>query len=533
MTGARYLARFLNEKGVGQVFDYPGNSLLSIYPALREAGIAHRTARSESGAIFAASGVSRSGAGIGVCFATSGPGATNLVTGLADAMLDSVPLIAFTGQVSTSVIGQDAFQEADLLGITLPITKHNFLVKDGAALPTVLEEAWRIAQSGRPGPVLVDLPQNVLSSEIPEGAASPRLPHKRDPGNLAFDKQKDAFFDLLSRAKRPLLLVGGGCKSASASVRNAVSKLNLPAVCTLMGKGVLSDNDRACYGLVGIHGNGTANELLRSCDTLLAVGCRFSDRTIPNVDLLRGKCVLHVDTDAAELNKRVLCALGAAASAEEFFTELSAAPLAPFAPSWAPEKENSPAGAPDFCLKRALNDLANAFPDAIFVTDVGTHQVLAANAIRSDSPYDFLSSGGLGAMGFGLGAAIGAALSRPDRRVVLITGEGGLQMNLGELASIREFSLQNLSIVLCDNHALGLVEELNRLQKHPAICQNRQDPDFDKLFSAFSIVCARAKDAKTFSCALSDLARGKAQALHLILSPDESAYPQNAPEERL
>lgn len=519
MNGAEYLAAFLARRGVKTVYDYPGNSLLLLYPALQKAGISHLTTRCEQGAVFAAAGAARATGTPGVCFATSGPGATNLVTGLADAMLDSVPLLAFTGQVPTGAIGQDAFQEADLMGITLPVTKHNFLVKDVLTLPTVLDEAYAIATKARRGPVLVDLPQDVLCALLPDDApAQARLPHARVFENdLAHGKE--ALCALLSAAKKPLLLVGGGAQDAAEGARRAVQKWNLPAVYTFPGKGVLDDDDPLCLGPVGIHGLAAANDALCSCDTLIAVGCRFSDRTLPDPAVLRGKCVIHADADAAELGKRVPLSLGIVCDAAALFDALNALPLTAFSSYTAPKPKAAPA---PFGAARAISLADRALSPCRVVADVGIHGILAARTVKTHLPRHFLASCGLGTMGFGLPAAIGAAQRLPAERILLITGDGCIQMTLQELGTFKELGLSNLKILLCDNGVLGLCEQAARAAGQPPLCEDRFSPDFAALCAAYGLSYVYADDEISLQSGIAALC-GDAQLLHLRCPPAECA----------
>lgn len=468
MKAVYYITEFLSRKGVEILFDYPGNAVLSVYEALSKSSIRHITVRHEQGAVHAAEGYAKSSGRVGVCLATSGPGATNLVTGLCDAMLDSVPLLAVTGQVERSSIGHDAFQEADIMGITLAVTKHNFLVKDPLELPTVLEEAWRIINTGRKGPVLIDIPRDVLESDIPESvAAHPVLPHERH-NSAPLSGVKDEIADLISAAERPVIICGGGVvsagKAAGDSLSHFSSSYNVPVVYTMMGKSGIDNHLPNVFGMLGVHGTAHATAAVKNSDLVIAIGCRFSDRSVPNAARFADKrTVIHADIDAAELCKNVFSSCPVVSDAAEFCGFLDSLPLPDgkkaewkkWCDSIACSSEDSPAGAGEVIISR----IAELCGDAIFVTDVGQHQLFAASACRVSRPGDFICSGGLGTMGFGLPAAIGAALGHPDREVVLFTGDGSIQMCLQELATVAQYGIRNLKIVIADNSCLGLVEQ--------------------------------------------------------------------------
>ncbi|MEA4832761.1 MAG: thiamine pyrophosphate-binding protein [Oscillospiraceae bacterium] len=503
---AEYIIRFFHEKGIDTVFDYPGNAVIELYRAMRsEGGISGVTVRHEQGAVHAAAGYAKASGRVGVCIATSGPGAANLVTGLCDAMLDSVPLIAITGQVDRASVGHDAFQESDITGITIPVTKHNFLLKSPDMLPTVLDEAYTIATSGRPGPVLIDIPKDILGSES-RGEPHPVLPHKRTYKN-ALPDMKDRVVSLMNGCFRPIILCGGGVVSAGGSdAMKRFSDINaIPVTYTMMGKSAYCGISPLLLGMAGIHGDTDANMALAKADLVLAVGCRFSDRTCPDPERFTdNKIVIHADIDAAELNKNVFSICPVVSDARDFFEFLESAEFS--------EEKRSAWGhwSEKLSKKRQTSDayeetdeeenkmtaymrkLMNVAGDAVIITDVGEHQLIAAREFTPMSPRSFISSGGLGTMGFGLPAAIGVyEAMRNDirqRPVVLITGDGSFQMCIQELGTLKQRN-SPLKIFLFDNSSLELVEKYNR-KLYPGSSElfpERFFPDMSFLCASYGI----------------------------------------------
>jgi acetolactate synthase I/II/III large subunit len=472
-NGARIIVKLIEREGVKYVAGIPGGSNLPLYDALYDSGLRHVLARHEQGAGFIAQGMARSTGRPGVCIATSGPGATNLMTALADAKLDSVPIVAITGQVSRGLLGTDAFQEVDTYGMSLPIVKHSFLIRSAAELLEALPEAFRLAAEGRPGPVLVDLPKDVQLEEV-EFAAWP------EPSRVAPPEPVDAgraarAAAAIAEAERPFLYFGGGVVAAGASAELAElsRRLSIPAAATLMGLGCLPPGHPLYLGMIGMHGSRAANLLAEEADLLIAVGARFDDRATGDARRFAQRArVLHIDADAAEIGKirraedqvRADAKLALAAILERLPADSARASGAWAARAAAVIASDSlPAprsAAHPRALVRAIADAAG--PEAIVATDVGQHQMWAAQAYPAPRPRSFLSSGGLGTMGFGLPAAIGAALANPGRRVVCITGDGSLLMNVQELATLAELGL-DVTVVVFDNGHLGLVRQQQEL----------------------------------------------------------------------
>jgi acetolactate synthase-1/2/3 large subunit len=471
-SGAEIIIRLLERAGVTLVSGIPGGANLPLYHALSKSPIRHILARHEQGAGFIAHGIARSTGKPGVCFATSGPGATNLVTALADAKLDSVPIIAITGQVPTSMIGTDAFQEVDTYGMTLSITKHNFLVKSAEQLLTIIPRAFAIALSGRPGPVLIDVPKDVQLQEIdleqwPAPGARAAFP--------AIDKTSVAeAADMIARAKRPVIYAGGGVirSGCHGPLKELAKKNGIPVALTLMGLGAFPPNDPLYLGMLGMHGSPLCNIALDEADLVLALGSRFDDRAVGRADdFCRKADIIHVDIDAAEIHKikrahlPIVGDLGLVISAllplvgrdsrHVWLSRLSeiraALPCGPF------PREG---GLHPFDAIKTAHSLAPA--GTIVCTDVGQHQMWVAQAYPFAAPGIFLTSGGLGTMGFGLPAAIGAALANPGRRVLCISGDGSFQMNIQEMATLAELGLP-VTILLLNNGHLGLVRQQQEL----------------------------------------------------------------------
>ena len=462
-TGADILINCLLEQGVDVIFGYPGGAVLDVYDALyRNGKINHILTAHEQGAAHAADGYARVTGKVGVCFATSGPGATNLVTGIATAYMDSIPLVAVTGNVGLNNLGRDSFQEVDIAGITMPITKHNFIVKDVSELSDVIRRAFYIANSGRKGPVLIDILKNVQTAEYEYVPAAP-LPLKR----LETDRDKiEQAAEIINKSVRPLLMIGGGAVASNASpeLEKIAEKLNAPVAYTLMGKGAIADGDKKNLGMLGMHGTVAAAKALIDCDCIVAFGTRFSDRVALNRDLFAGgKKVIHVDIDNAEFNKNVNVSLSVLGDVSTCAKELL--PLL--------EKKDEKwlnraisAGQRKFLDDcRAHEILAAAAKiapkDSPLITDVGQHQMWTAQSYPLNSPRLFCTSGGLGTMGYGMGAAIGAAFGS-GKLCVLVTGDGCFNMNLNELSTAVTEGVP-LVILLMNNGVLGMVRQWQKI----------------------------------------------------------------------
>ncbi len=504
MTGAQALLESLRREGVEVIFGYPGGSVLPIYDALYDAaGPRHILVRHEQGAAHAADGYARATGKVGVCLATSGPGATNLVTGIATAYMDSVPILAITGQVPTFAIGRDSFQEADITGITMPITKHNYLVKDAASLPRVLKEAFYIARTGRPGPVLVDLPRDVQQAELEfEYPEEVELRGYR-PTTAGHPRMIARAVEMIDGAERPLIYAGGGIVAAGAheELLALAERANMGVTTTLLGKGGFPDEHPLALGMPGMHGTAYANYALHHADVILAVGTRFDDRVTGRLDMFaRNARFIHVDIDPAEIGKNVAAALPIVGDAKAVLAELAKRVSPAQHAEWRaqldewkrqyPMRWKGDGLKPQFIIQeihRATNG------KAVIVTEVGQNQMWAAQWFPCSEPRQFLSSGGLGTMGYGLPAAIGAQVGRPDRVVWDIAGDGSIQMNIQEMATAVANRLP-VKIAILNNGYLGMVRQWQTLFFRNRLAHTDLavgTPDFVRLAEAYGAVGLR------------------------------------------
>ncbi|MGA9617658.1 MAG: acetolactate synthase 2 catalytic subunit, partial [Serratia proteamaculans] len=461
MNGAQWVVHALRAQGVETVFGYPGGAIMPVYDALYDGGVEHLLCRHEQGAAMAAIGYARSTGKTGVCIATSGPGATNLITGLADALLDSVPVVAITGQVAAPYIGTDAFQEVDVLGLSLACTKHSFLVESLDDLPRVLAEAFEIANSGRPGPVLVDIPKDI---QLAQGELEPWLSTIEEEFTLPYSELNQAR-ELLASASKPMLYVGGGVGMAQAvpALREFIAVTNMPSAVTLKGLGAVPAGHPFYTGMLGMHGTKAANLAVQECDLLIAVGARFDDRVTGKLNTFAPHAkVIHMDIDPAELGKLRQAHVGLQGD----LTQLLQALQQPLDISeWQQEvvalRETNPwrydhPGEAIFAplLLKQISDRKQQ--DCVVTTDVGQHQMWTAQHMTFTRPENFITSSGLGTMGFGLPAAVGAQVARPNDTVICISGDGSFMMNVQELCTVKRKQLP-LKIVLLDNQRLGMV----------------------------------------------------------------------------
>lgn len=471
-TGAELIVTLLERQGITTVAGIPGGANLPLYDALHAGRIRHVLARHEQGAGFIAQGMARATGCPAVCLGTSGPGATNLLTAIADAKLDSIPLVAITGQVPRALIGTDAFQEIDTYGLTVPITKHNYLVRTARELLEVMPEAFRIAASGRPGPVVIDVPKDVQTEAV-DVEALPEPGEVEPPTAPCLDDIARAAA-LIGGAQRPVLLVGAGviASGAAAAVRQLAERASIPVAATLLGLGVMPDAHPLFLGMVGMHAARYTNLVLEECDLLVGLGVRFDDRATGKVaEFCPRARIVHIDIDRSELGKIVTPALGIVADVGEALRELTARIPADARSAWrthvATLRARHPLAMPGLADPRTPYGVIRAVaellpPDAVVTSDVGQHQMWAAQAFPFNFPRQWLTSGGLGTMGFGLPAAIGAALAYPERTVVCFTGDGSLLMNLQELATAAEEGVR-VKVVLLNNAHLGLVRQQQQL----------------------------------------------------------------------
>ena len=510
MNVSNHIVSFLAGKGVTHVFGYPGSAVLPLYDALsRDPRLTHILARHEQGAAHMACGYARMSGRPGVCLATSGPGAANLICGITDANLDSVPMLILTGQVDTGSIGRDAFQEADIMGMTLPVTKHNYLVRDAEQLPDLLEEAWAIASSGRRGPVLIDLSHDVLTAELADPTAHPsRLPRVRPnpyPPELVLPRIREE----LESHYRPLILAGGGVVASGASEELSLfaEKTGIPVVTTMMGMGIRMNGSRRPLGMTGQNGTPAARTALDQCDLLIAAGVRFSDRTVSNFTRLEtSRMVIHCDIDPAEISKNVRAELAAVCEAKEFFERLNACDLhlnreriAAWSASLDAARKKHDLTLPENRLSsreimRHIDELVSDAGDTVYVSDVGNVLTTAAIELEPRLPRGFIASCGLGVMGFALPASIGASFALPAeaRRIVTLAGDGGLQMTLQELALLKTAPCP-VKLFVFDNHALGMIQKLQRRCYNGNLFASElaDNPDFVMLAQAYGLPAVR------------------------------------------
>lgn len=478
-SGSQIIVETLMEQGVDTVFGYPGGAIMPLYDALYDAPLRHVLTVHEQGAAHAADGYARASGKAGVCIATSGPGATNLVTGLATAYMDSCPVIAITGQVATPLLGRDAFQEIDITGLTMPITKHSFLVRNVSELAATVRKAFAIATGGRPGPVLIDVPRDILLAEIEVSAADASMIESPDLGCKAAEPAATAIEEALAafgNSKRPVLLVGGGVIRAGAAVEVAdfMRAANIPAVSTLMGLGALPPTHSHYLGLTGMHGHKVANLSVAAADLIIAAGSRFSDRiTSDRIQYGKNKTIIHLDIDAAEMSKNVNSTVTIVGDLRRSLAALTRAlqfRSPPDHSEWLQQIQQWQESASLPPLNDCLNPVwimshlsqATSNDPPIWVTDVGQHQMWAAQHLAIQNSGSWLTSGGLGTMGFGLPAAIGAQLACPNRRVILVAGDGGFKMTGLELYTAATEKLPLICIIV-NNSVLGMVRQWQRL----------------------------------------------------------------------
>ena len=541
LTGAQIVIECLKEQNVDTVFGYPGGSILNVYDELykHRDEIRHVLTSHEQGASHASDGYARSTGKVGVCFATSGPGATNLVTGIATAYMDSVPVVAITCNVGVSLLGKDSFQEVDIAGITMPITKHNFIVKDVNRLADTIRRAFTIARTGRPGPVLVDIPKDVTAAKA-EYEFTPAKLVERISDTITQEALEKAA-ELIRAAKKPYIMVGGGASisGASAELKEFVDKVDAPVCHTLMGKGA-SDGREANYtGMLGMHGTKTSNFGVSRCDLLIAVGTRFSDRILGDAKKFAAQAkILQLDVDPAEINKNVVVTSEVIGDIKEILKRLTPMLEPMDHREWKeeiaelsmkyPMSYNDEGLSGPFVVEELYRQTGG---DATVVTEVGQHQMWAAQYYRYKRPRQLLTSGGLGTMGYGLGAAIGAQIGNPDAQVVNIAGDGCFRMNMNELATAVREKLPLVEIIV-NNHVLGMVRQWQDLfyQKRYSATVLDDGMDYVKLAEAMGAKGLRATTREEFAAALKEaLASKMPVVIDCIINCDDKVWPMVAP----
>ena len=510
ITGAEIVIQCLREQGVDTVFGYPGGAILNIYDALykHQDEITHILTSHEQGAAHAADGYARSTGKVGVCLATSGPGATNLVTGIATAYMDSVPVVAITCNVGTKLLGKDSFQEIDITGVTMPITKYNFIVKDVNRLAQVMRRAFTIAQTGRPGPVLIDITKDVTEAQCDyEYQAPAEIVRQTD---TITEEDMDRALEMIRNARKPFIFVGGGAVIAGASdeLKAFAHKIQAPVADSLMGKGAFDGKDELYTGMVGMHGTKTSNFGITECDLLIVVGARFSDRVIGNASkFAKNARIIQIDVDRAEINKNIRVAASIVGDAKTILRKLNARLDPVNHDEWIAHIERMKDMYPLRYDKRLLTGpyiiqtIDELTPDdAIIVTEVGQHQMWAAQYYNFRSPRTFITSGGLGTMGFGLGASIGTKLGNPDRVVVNIAGDGCFRMNMNEIATAARYKIHIIEVII-NNHVLGMVRQWQTLFYGKRYSQTvlNDNVDYVKLSEAMGATAYRVTQKEEFA----------------------------------
>ncbi|MCR5176479.1 MAG: biosynthetic-type acetolactate synthase large subunit [Anaerovibrio sp.] len=553
MNGAQAVLESLKIENVDLVFGYPGGAVLDLYDAVYKAKFPHVLSRHEQGAVHAADGYARATGKVGVCFATSGPGATNLITGIATANMDSIPLVCFTGQVGNPYIGKDSFQEADIVGITTPITKHNYLVKKVSELPRVIKEAFFIARTGRPGPVVIDIAKDVFTAEL-DFKYPKQVQLRGYSGDFTGDKKQiDTVVKALKKAKRPLFFIGGGVTLADQTelLRKIVAATGIPVVSSLMGLGCIPALQDGFLGMVGMHGSYAANMAVQKCDLLIGIGVRFDDRVTGKIEAFASKAkIAHFEVDKAEINKNVYAHYPVIGdlrwSLPIFAKEIQAvsASCRERISGWVDQVLDMNKKYPfsytvnkDYIMPQELIDTVSGLVDenTIVVTDVGQHQMWAAQFFNSRNPRQFLTSGGLGTMGYGLPAALGAKLGQPEKKVVLFTGDGSVMMNCQEMATAADNGI-DVKIVLLHNHVLGMVSQWQRMfygkRYSHTLLSNRTD--FVKLAEAMGLSACRIEKPKELKARLKKALASKGPMLIDVMLPaNENVFPMVAPGAQL
>ena len=540
LTGAEIVVECLKEQGVDTVFGYPGGTILNVYDALYNHSdeIRHVLTSHEQGAAHAADGYARATGKVGVCMATSGPGATNLVTGIATAYMDSVPMVAITCNVNLPALGKDSFQEVDIAGVTMPITKHGYIVKDVTILADTIRKAFEIARTGRPGPVLVDITKDVTANKCEYEA---KAVETKVAECKYTDAELSAVAEMIKASKRPFIYVGGGAviSGASKEVRELAAKMNAPVCDTLMGKGAFDGHDPLYTGMIGMHGTKTSNFGVMECDLLVALGARFSDRVVGNPKRFAENAkVVHIDIDAAEIHKNIHADAFVVGDLKEILTKLNPMIEQKSNDEWVAHimemKEKYPLSYDSSTLSCpfVMEELDRVTKgQAIVTTDVGQHQMWAAQYYKYSEPRTFLSSGGLGTMGYGLGACIGAKTGRPDKVCVNIAGDGCFRMNMNELATASRYNIPIIQVVI-NNHVLGMVRQWQTLFYGKRYSQTvlQDKVDFCKVAEGLGCMAIRVTKKEEVGPAFEKaIAAGGPVLIECMIPEDDKVFPMSSP----
>ena len=546
IKGARILLECLSRLGINEIFGYPGGAVIPIYDELYSfKEIKHYFARHEQGAVHEADGYARSTGKVGACLATSGPGATNLVTGIMTAHMDSIPLLVITGQVSSPLLGKDAFQESDIVGITVPITKNNYLVQDIKDLPRILKEAYYIASTGRPGPVLVDIPRDIQLQEIPYDEFNKIYENhfSLEGYNPVYEGHKGQIktaIKMIKDSKKPLIIAGAGILKAHAyeELKEFVEKTNIPVAMTLLGLGSFPGNHELALGMIGMHGTTYANYAANEADLIIAAGMRFDDRVTGNPQkFVPNAKIIHIDIDPAEIGKNKLIDVPIVGDLKNVLTDLNEkAPKVSYdewlkqIKKWKKEYSLTYRKTEDDILipQEILSEIDKITKGNVIVaTDVGQHQMWAAQYLTFNNPYSILTSGGAGTMGFGLPAAIGAQVANPNKKVLAVVGDGGFQMTFQELMLIKEYNLP-VKIFIINNSYLGMVRQWQELfhEKRYSSVDLSYNPDFIKIGEAYGIKSIQVKNKKDLKKNLKKILESdEAVLVECIVEKEENVYP--------
>ena len=540
LTGSEIVIECLKEQGVDTVFGYPGGAILNVYDELykHRNEIKHILTSHEQGAAHAADGYARATGKVGVCLATSGPGATNLVTGIATAYMDSIPIVAITCNVGVSLLGKDSFQEIDITGITLPITKHNFIVKDVNNLAATIRKAFAIAKKGRPGPVLIDIPKDVTANKAEYVKEKPVAV---EPSQNICETQLDTAVEMIKEAKKPYIFVGGGAilSGASEELYTFAKKVDAPVTDSLMGKGAFPGTDPLYTGMLGMHGTKTSNYGVSECDLLIVIGARFSDRVTGNAKkFAQNAKIIQIDVDVAEMNKNVMISAGVVGDIKVVLERLNERLEQQDHTKWVAKIQKYKEDYPLVYHKDVLSGpfvveeiYRQTKGEAIISTEVGQHQMWAAQFYKYTKPRTFLTSGGLGTMGYGLGAALGAKSGREDKVVVNIAGDGCFRMNMNEIATAVRHNIPVIQVVI-NNHVLGMVRQWQNLfygQRYSATVLN-DAVDFVKLAEAMGAEGIRATTQEEFKSAFEKAMNlGRPVVIDCQIDSDDKVWPMVAP----